>query len=718
MKRRRVREVQQLTQSECGLCCVAMVLSAYGQRNAIASLRRRHETGRDGLGLADVAGILRQWGFETKVFKATIEGLSKLDLPVIAYWDDSHLVVVESVSQTRVMVVDPGTGRSRMSLEDFTQHYSGVAIAPVPGRDGLCEGEREPTVWRDYFRAAHGLRKPLAATFALSLVLYTFLLGIPLATQALINAYERGLEGAGLLGVLPLLLVPLGLYYALALLRVFVLSTIIKSLGRTMMSMTFGALLNRPFTYFANRSMGELAYRLSSVSQVRDLISNQMITSLLDIGGLLVIFGYIFHRSLILGGVALAVFAIMVAIAFLSYAPIRYRTHREITGTANSSTMQLEALSSIEVLKVSGMTGTFFREWHGAYEEALEQTRRRTLIQGAATSGYAAMQTFGPLAVLAVGLTLVVEGRMDLGSVVASQTLVSTLLGTVMSLSTAFTQLITVNAQVDRLGDVIRHPDEDRWQGTREVDLDGAVGVRDLSFRYPGAEVLTLDRVSLDVPAGKRVAVVGSTGSGKSTLGKLIMGLYRPSDGVIEFDGKPLEEMSQQSFYRNLAYVPQEVSLSNRSIAENIAFGTSDVGFEEIREAARAAQIHDEVSAMPLGYATQVREMGNSLSGGQRQRVAIARALLRRPRVLVLDEATSSLDAITESNIAQAFKSMECSQIIIAHRLSTVVDADSIVVMDRGRVVDVGTHEELLRDSETYRHLFRAQADPGMVGAV
>ncbi|CAM5436367.1 peptidase domain-containing ABC transporter [Streptomyces abikoensis] len=711
MRVRRVKEVHQFAPTECALCCIAMVLSAYGSRNSVTKLRLEHETGRDGLTIKETADILREHGMQVRTFRATVGSLRKLAFPLITYWNDSHLVVLEKITDRHAYVVDPSGGRRKYPIEEFESHYSGLAMEATPTGDYTPVRHREPSVWLEFLRALGGAKWALAQAFLMSLLLYAFTVFMPMAIEHAINNFARYFDDLSLPLVLAALLVPMAAHLAVSLLRSACLASVIRSLGEVMMGRTFRTLLRLPYKYFANRTQGELMYRLSSIASVRDMLSSQVSAVLLDVGSLVVVFTYIFLRSVTLGLIALAVFLCMAAVAALTYRPIRKVTTEEINATTESSSLQMEALSSIETLKVSGMTDSFFRDWQRVYAGAMDRTRRRIVLQGAANSAHAMFQVFGPLMVLATGLWLVRKGSLDLGTAVAVQAMTATSLGTVTSLSGAFSQLIIANAQVSRVGDILHQPPSRETFGDRDAAISGDVSLRDVSFSYPGAKAPALDGISFDVRAGESVAVVGSSGSGKSTLGKVLMGLYPAGSGSISYDGTPISEISADAFYRRVAYVPQEIVLSNRTIADNIKFGVPDADEDAVREAARQAQIHQDIEAMPLGYHTQIREMGGSLSGGQRQRVALARALARRPSVLVLDEATSALDTVTEARIADALSALKCTRIIIAHRLSTIMNADLIVVLQHGKVVQTGRHHELVAVEGPYRDLVRSQVN-------
>lgn len=722
---RKVRVINQLAETECGLCCAAMVLTAWGQKSSVARLRRAYETGRDGLDLTRIADVLREQQMEVTLYSASLDGLKQLQLPVIAYWEQSHVVVIEKVNDTNVVVVDPARGRCSMPLDEFSEKFSGIVLAPVPGEQFQANTKSDPSVWRIFLAAAAERRATILQAGALSVVMYAVVLGIPMATERAVDSYAQDQDLSPSLLAL-VVSVPLLGYVGISFLRAVLVSGVVVHLGRTMMSSTFGKLLRLPFKYFAHRSQGELAYRLSSVNQVRDLLSAQVTTVLLDVGTLAVALTFVMSRSLTLGAVTAGLVAIMVFTVALSYRPVRRVTDQEIHEATSASSVQLESMGSMEALKVSGMTDDFLARWKEIYERALGRTKQRMILQGAVSSISSGIQVFGPFIVMLVGLQLVISGATELGAVVASQTLTATALGTVTSLSGSFTQFIQAHAQVDRLADIIHQDDEPQIFGSQDIEVTGRLEIDHLSFSYPGSEAQVLSDVSLTAEAGERVAIVGPSGSGKSTISKVLTGIYpAPDAAAIRVDGHELSQMSAESFYGALAYVPQEIRLSNRTIAENIDFRAGPPDMDRVLKAAESAGLQRDIAQMPMGYYTQVREMGGSLSGGQRQRLALARALAREPRILVLDEATSAMDTLTENRITSALREMKCTQIVIAHRLSTVKDADRILVLDQGRIVESGSHDALIRVDGLYRQLVHGQSkmlvddvDPSELAAV
>lgn len=707
--RGRVPVITQFAEAECTLCTAAMILSYYGSRNTVACLRREYETGRDGLSLSRLAQLLRDRGMQVRIFQGGPRALVKLPTPFIAYWENCHVVVVERIRDREVTVVDPALGRRRLSWDEFAGSYSGLVLEPRPGPEFAPDRTRQPSVWKLFLGHAVGARRRFAAVVLLSLLVYAAGLVIPLLTERLVDSSGLG-RAEGWQAIALVIGVPAAGYLLFSVIRAWVMSRLVTEVGRSLMQLTFSKLLSLPFTYFANRTRGELVYRLSSVASVRDLIAGQLSGFLVDVGVLGVVFGYLFVRTPLMGFATMGVFVAMVAVSVVTYRPIKSLTDLEISETTKGTGLQLEALSSIEVLKACGVTESFYADWARQYEEIIRLGRRRMLVQGTVSGATGTVQAFGPVAVLAIGL-LQLEAVGGLGAVVAAQGLAMTALGTAASLAGFFSQMVMANAQVDRLSDIVQQPVPDPIFGADDTPLRGRVEVRRLGFTYPGATAPTLSDVSFTVEPGKRLAVVGATGSGKSTLARLLLGLYPPAEGEIRFDGRPLQEIAAGTFHDGVALVPQETLLSNRSIAANIDFRAGRPDLRVAEEAGTLAELGDEIAAMPLGYHTPVSEMGNSLSGGQRQRIALARALARRPKVLVLDEATSSLDTATEAKIGRALGSLSCTQIVIAHRLSTVKDADEIVVLRAGRVVQRGKHDELVAIAGPYRELVAAQVD-------
>ena len=703
--------ILQFAQSECGLCVAAMILEYWGYRGAIYELRRETDPGRDGLGLKDVAAILSNRGIETRFVRANFQGLQRVGLPFIAFWKGYHLVVVERLNEQRAIILDPAVGRIRVSAKEFAEQFSEYALICTAGdrfERRSNKGFSIKQIWqtlatRSYFRSG-------AKILLLSLLLYGFSLGLPIATKELVNQQHNLVDGYSVALVVLVLLLPLVIYSLFGILRATILARMVAHIGEDLMGGVFKKLLSMPYPFFASRSNGELMTRLSSVTQLRDLISNQVTAVLLDMGVVVFITGYLVTTTPYLALVAVGFGVVMVGLTTGTWSRVQRVTDEEIRSLGKSTGTQMEAISSISSVKTTGMAPSFYARWRTDYEGALLSSRKRMVLQGSVAAIINAIQMFGPFLVLAVGLKLLIDGTITLGEVIAAQSLTTMLLASVSSLSLAIGQLVKVQVQIARLIDIMTHTSDDSW-GNTNYELSGEMTIDRLTFVYPGASQPALSEVSFSVKPGEKVAVVGRTGSGKSTLAKVLVGLFLPTQGSITLDGRTFGEIKEESFRKSVAYVPQDIQLSNRQIAENIDFTGDLPNLDLVREAAQIAQIADTIEAMPLGYYTEIQEMGANISGGQRQRIAIARAIARKPKLIVLDEATSALDNMTERDVAERLVQLKSAQIVIAHRMSTIRSADRILVLKDGRLVQEGDFDELMAVDGEFQELMATTVD-------
>jgi ABC-type bacteriocin/lantibiotic exporter with double-glycine peptidase domain len=707
-RRRRLPQLLQLTQTECGLCCVLMILHFHGIKESFFALREQVDVGRDGASIAQMRAVLHGRGFRTRLFRANLAGLEKLTGPLIVYWEHYHFVVVERIRGDEVVVMDPAVGRRRLTREEFTESFSGVVLE-VQETDHVDRTVRRlPSPWRHFLRPLLSSKAALAWLAGTALLMYAITLGVPLFTQ---EALDRHL-GDGSSDVTFLVAGLAGgaaVYLVIAMGRVWATAAVSVRIGRAVMEGTFWHLLRLPYQFFSTRAPGELIYRLASVNAVRDVLSRQLVAAVLDAGLMLVVLGFVVTRSRELTLVMLAFVALLVLVMAVRRRAVSEAIQNENTELSRSQSLQLEAVMSIAAVKQAGGERQFFQRWSEVYGRSLQRLYRRSTMQGRIDAVVAAVQLTAPLVMLFAGLELFRRGELSIGTAVALQGLSATFFGLVSSVFGSFSQALVVGSFLDRLHDIVgTEPEPERVDGRREP-LRGLVEVSGASFAYTRSGPAVLKDVTLTVRPGEKIGIVGRSGCGKTTLGKLLSGLFVPTTGTVRYDGHAPEEYAREAFYGDVGYVPQEIVLENRSIAENITMGRSGIAQDEIEAAARAAQVHEDITAMPMGYRTVVSEMGANLSGGQRQRIALARALVKRPAVLILDEATSSLDRIAESRISADLADRSCTRIVIAHRLSTIVDADRIVVLDGGSVVEQGTHDELMAAGGTYAGLFRTQ---------
>jgi ATP-binding cassette, subfamily B, bacterial len=381
--------------------------------------------------------------------------------------------------------------------------------------------------------------------------------------------------------------------------------------------------------------------------------------------------------------------------------------------TARSQTYQVEMLSGMETLKAMGLEHRAAENWSNLFVDGLNVSVRRGQLDAIFNALQTVLITASTLAVMFYGTYLVLKGSFTLGTMVAFSALAASFFTPLTNLITAGVQFQMLESYLERINDVINTaPEQEPGTVALAARLNGAISLEQVSFRYAKSDPLTLEDVSIAVVPGSRVALAGRTGSGKSTLARLMAGLYEPSSGRILFDGRDLRTLDLRSVRNQLGIVTQDTQLFGGTVRQNIALADPQMGLDRVIQAAKLACIHDEIAAMPMGYETILADRGLSLSGGQRQRLALARALACQPAILVLDEATSHLDAVTEKSVNENLARLSCTRIVIAHRLSTIRDADQILVIELGKIVGQGTHDELLRTSSKYAELLGAQRDP------
>jgi ABC-type bacteriocin/lantibiotic exporter with double-glycine peptidase domain len=546
--------------------------------------------------------------------------------------------------------------------------------------------------------------------FGVSLLLLLIGLTLPLLTKVVVD----DILPFRMTGVVPTLgigIVALFLAQTVAaLLREWLLVHLRARIDIDMMLGFVDHLLSLPYGFFQQRSSGDLLARTSSNVLLREILSNQLLSTVMDCGLVMVYLVVLLWQSPSFGLVTLVVGAVQVLVLVVSTGPVGRLARRELAAFGKSQGYLGEALVGIATLKAAGAEERAFERWSNVFFEHLNISLRYSYASGSVTAVLSALPWLGQLLLLWAGAAQVLNGSMSLGTMVGLMALAGAFFAPLGSLVTSGQQFQLVGANLDRIRDVTEAEPEQSGAKLRDTRrLTGHVCLQGVSFAYAHGAPDVLRGVEVTVRPGERVAIVGHSGSGKSTLGKLLVGLYAPTEGSILYDGLPLHELDLREVRRQYGVVFQESTLFSGSIRSNIALSDPLMHLDRVIEAAKIAAIHDDIVAMPMGYDTFVSEGGSAVSGGQRQRLALARAIVHKPTILLLDEATSHLDVETEQRVAHNLRRLACTQIIIAHRLSTVRDADAILVLDDGAIVEQGRHEELIRRRGHYARLVRRQ---------
>jgi ABC-type bacteriocin/lantibiotic exporter with double-glycine peptidase domain len=716
LRGRRVPVLLQMGATECGAACLAMILSYFGRKTQVVELSEACGVGRDGLTARTITQTARRYGLRVKAYSLEPAQFEYVPLPAIAHWNFSHFVVVERWSPQTVEVVDPAVGRRRLTAEEFDAGFTGVVLTFEPGVQFERRRVAGKSSWRGYLKQI--LRLPgtlgvLVQILLASLLLQTFGLVVPALTKVLVDH------------VLPFsitnVMIQLGIGMAVVVLALMVtgylraalLIYLEAKLDARMMLGFFEHMLALPFKFFQQRTTGDLLMRLGSNTVIREALTNQTISAALDGGLVLVYLLILLALKPGFGLVVLVLGLIQIGLLLGTSRRIHGLMQRDLAAAAKSQSYLVEALAGMATLKAAGAEERALDHWSNLFFKHLNVSLQRSRLSAIISTGLTALNTLSPLLLLWIGAYYVLNDAMTLGTMLALNALAASFLAPLASLVASGQQFQLVSAHLDRIADVVEAVPEQDLQATKPAPpLSGRIELKNVNFRYDPNGPLTLHDISVTIEPGQKVALVGRTGSGKSTLAKLLLGLYTPDEGEILFDDLPLPSFDYRTVRSQFGVVLQESFLFSGSIRQNIAFNDPDLTLEQVMEAARLAHIHDDIEQMPMGYDTFLAEGGMSLSGGQRQRLSIARALIHRPAVLLLDEATSHLDVVTERLVDQSLKSLSCTRIVIAHRLSTIHDADLILALDEGEIVERGAHEELLARNGYYAALVNGQLEP------
>ncbi|MEM0979610.1 MAG: NHLP family bacteriocin export ABC transporter peptidase/permease/ATPase subunit [Cyanobacteria bacterium P01_H01_bin.58] len=725
--------VLQMEAVECGAAALGKILGYHGRIVPLAELRQTCGVSRDGVTAASVLRAARKYGLEAKGFKKSLERVMQLDPPFIVFWHFNHFLVVEGFTDKWVYLNDPATGPRRVTPAEFDEGYTGIALTFAPS-DTFEKGGKADSLTRSLWERLRG------STGALTLaVLAGFFLVLPaLVLPALSRMFVDSVLVGGRLEWLPYLLLGLlitGIVrgWLTALQRRYLRSLRIK-LAVGMTSRFIWHVLRLPVGFYAQRFAGEIASRTRLNDEVAAVLSGRLSTTVISF--ILVLF-----YALAMAQYDLLLTAIVVGFSIINVGVLQWIARERVDANLRLAQEQGKAagvaiagLQNMETLKASGLESDFFARWAGYYtksvnaQQALGMTNQ---LLGILPSLISALTN---LALLVVGGWRVINGELSIGMLVAFQLLMVSFQRPVNSLVRFASTLQTLQGNLQRLDDVLGNAVDSQLleeSGVRSQEsggengvvassntvlpgslghrLTGAVELKALSFGYHPLEAPLIENLNLTIQPGQRVAFVGGSGSGKSTLAKLIAGLYQPRSGEIYFDGVPRRQIPRDVLTNSIAVVEQDILIFEGSIRDNLTLWDTTIPEMDLRRAAKDAAIEEVILSQPYGYDAELLEGASNLSGGQRQRLEMARALVGNPSILILDEATSALDTETEKILDQNLRRRGCTCIIVAHRLSTIRDCDEILVLDHGKVVQRGTHEQLWEDGGYYGRLIKSE---------
>ena len=714
---RRVRTptVLQMEAVECGAAALAIILGYHGRTVSLEELRIDCGVSRDGTNAANILKAARVHGLTGKGYSKQPSDIPFLPLPVVVFWNFNHFVVVEGFGRGLVYLNDPAMGPRTVTEAEFNEAFTGVVLVFERSEAFKPGGEKR------------GLIAPLRQRLKGSEigVLYVLLVSLALAIPGLVipifsRVFVDSYLVAGLKGWIGPLLLGMGLTAILrALLTWMQQRSLLRLETRLAVSSSYRFLrhvLRLPVEFFTQRYGGEVGSRVEMNDRIAQLLSRELAANLLNILMLIFYVAMMAYFDILLTVVG-------VLIAALNILALRYvsRRRKDVTmrllqERAKLTGTSLAGLQIIETLKASGSESDFFSRWSGHQAKVLTAEQ----AVGVSTLGLGLvpklLSSVSTLVILGIGSLRVMDGHMTVGMLVAFQSLMLSFLDPVNQLVGLGSSLQEIEGELNRLDDVLRYPvDPDFAQPKAPeatdgmaIKLAGQLELRAVTFGYSRLDPPLLERFSLTVQPGARVALVGLSASGKSTAAKLISGLYRPWSGEVLLDGRPRSSILRSVVTNSVAMIDQDFFLCEGTVREVLTMWDTTVAEEDLVKAAKDACLHEEIVARPGGYDSKVEEGGINFSGGQRQRLEIARALVGNPTLVVLDEATSALDPVTEKRIDENLRRRGCTCVIVAHRLSTIRDCDEIIVLDRGWIAQRGTHDTLSRVDGLYRRLIHA----------
>ncbi len=709
MSRVHTPTVLQMEAVECGAACLAMILGYHGRIVPLEELREACGVSRDGSNAKNMVDAAALFGLEATGYKKEPEDLRLMDLPVIVFWEFNHFVVVEGITKNKVYLNDPAMGPRIVTREEFDESFTGIVLAFAPG-DNFKKAGSHPQLLPEIRQRLHGSGPAVCYVILASFLLVIPGLLVPMFSRIFVDDYLiKNLED-WFKPLITAMILTTALTGALSWLQQYFLLRLQTKLAIATSGKFLWHVLRLPMRFYLQRYSGDISSRVQYNDDVAVLLSGRLATAAVD--SLMVVF-----YAALMACYDLTLTLICIAAVALNVLATKMVNRRRVN--INRRLLQedgklmgiaMSGLDTIESLKASGVENDFFSRWAGYQAKLLNAQQELGLTSRIFLQIPPLLTGLAGVLILVVGGFHVMEGLLSMGELIAFQSLMMLFLGPVNNFVNLAGLLQETQGKITRLNDITRNPldaqipteiggeaNSAKKEGLRK--LEGYVELRGITFGFSPMAPPLIENFNLAVKPGARVALVGRTGSGKSTLGKIIAGLYEPWSGQILLDGKLRKDIPREEITNSIAMVDQDIVLFDGSLRANITLWDQTAPQSDMVTAAKDATIHGDITQRQGGYDGLLSHDGANFSGGQRQRIEIARALAVNPRILILDEATSALDTITEYQIDRNLRRRGCTCIIVSHRLSTIRDCDEIIVLDAGKVVQRGTHEQLKQDS-------------------
>ena len=706
----KVPQVMQMEVVECGAASLTMILAHYGKWLPLEEVRAACGVSRDGSSAKMILQAARNYGLDAKGFRMSPEALEGKQ-PAIIHWNFEHFVVFRGFDRKgRACINDPGIGPVKWPMEEFRKHYTGVCLTFEP-TEKFEKGGQQTSILSYMKKNLNGVSEAFWLTFSFALMGAFVALLSPLFTRIFLDEILSGKNadwvkwffiGMGALAVFQFFVVLLQSRYTKRVAGALALKSNKDYLRH---------LLRLPMSYFAMRHVGDLQQRMHLNQEITNSLIEVLAPQVINIGLLVLYLFLMFSYSFWLTIIGFVAAGVNLAIVHY-FANLRInliRSMEQCEGQYFSATVS--CIDNMESIKAAGAETGFFKYWSGLWAHKFNVNANADKQQAQVALLPVMANALCSVAVLVLGAYLILQGDLTVGMLMAFQGFMGSFLAPVNELVNGSQKIVEMRSQMERVEDVMKYP-EDHRESEKEIlqgKLGGLLEMKHVTFGYSPIQPPLIEDFNLRVEPGHSVALVGPSGCGKSTLAKLISGLYKPWSGEILFDGRPIESIPNEELTNSVAVIDQNVVLFDDTIAQNIRMWDPSIEDFTLMMACNDAEIRADIVGRPEGFDTKIVKGGQNFSGGQRQRFEIATALAREPIVLIMDEATSALDPKTEDEVMKRIRSMGPTQIIVAHRLSTIRDCDEIIVMDQGKILQRGRHEELMAQEGFYRQLMRSE---------
>jgi len=710
--------IKQHDLKDCGAACLATISKQYGLKIPISRIREVAGTDKQGTSALGIIKAAEQLGFTAKGVKVSKpeDIFTEFPLPSIAHVviDGSflHYVVIHKITKKEILIADPAKGMVKYTPEDFFKIWSGVLILMVKSAE-FKKGDETKGLFSRFF----GLIKPQKA-----LVLNIFFASLIFTILGIIGAFyfqvlvDEVLQYNLLttLNILSIGFIVLSIFKILLnSFRSQLLMYLAQRIDIPLMLGYYEHVINLPMNFFGTRKVGEIVSRFNDATKIREAISGATLTIMIDT--LMAIAGafILFTQNHILFGLTIIPVILYAILVFVFKKPIRDINRENMENNAKITSYLVESLSGIETIKAFNAEREVNGETEKRFIKLMKSSFKAGFIGNVQGSIKGSVKSIFAVVILWVGAYECILGVLSVGQLLAFNSLLAYFLDPIENLINLQSQLQTAIVAADRLGEILDLELEKSVDENKKINpstLNGGIEFKNVDFRY-GTRKLILEGLNLSIAPGEKIALVGESGSGKTTLSKLLMNFYQCEKGEVLINGYNIKDINIEALRNKIAHISQDIFLFSGTIKENLLFGQGDIDFEKVVDACKQAKIHDFINEQPLRYETMIEENGSNISGGQKQRIAIARALIRAPEILIMDEATSSLDSITEKAIEKTMYefSKDITTIIIAHRLSTIMRCDKIYVMDKGKLIEGGSHNELINKKGRYFDLWKEQ---------